>query len=459
MGERTLLEAEPTRSASEGAAPSGPMNAIGYVGGRFVIFDDAERSWVFDARTRAAFSLDGRALRESSYASDVYGENGLYVPNAWTSTVVAARDRPVVLVSGETTTYAADLAASGAHLVDLSTRAEGGSFSPDGNHVATWIGDELTLARMTDGMSTRVSFARGEEPPSVTWSTAVATLRDQSSARVVSLDSLRVLGTFHADAQIATGGRGGLFAVADHSEAAGAFVVEVWKPGAAASEHRVASAFVSELVSNDSETKLAWVEHGEDAEARTWLHTLDASTGAHLRFPTRGGDCPIDHEHIVSIDDREVRTDAECSPGCPSLTSQADYLAYDLATGALLRRWAGPLGASYNEMFADRVADAERIAARLGIRGEPSAYPMLHHPNEAIVLYREDDGLGARLRLARATGEPIETLASSSGFEETSVRFTADGALLVAAGDAGAAVWDGSKGTLLFSVRSGATSP
>jgi hypothetical protein len=99
---------------------------------------------------------------------------------------------------------------------------------------------------------------------------------------------------------------------------------------------------VSETTIDEAGKLVGWAESSGAGKA-PFFHTLDVMTGVHARFQAKGPLCSIDEEHVVGFENGELKTDAECSPGCPSLGSQPLFITYDPASGRKLRSWAGPL--------------------------------------------------------------------------------------------------------------------
>jgi hypothetical protein len=195
-------------------------------------------------------------------------------------------------------------------------------------------------------------------------------------------------------------------------------------------------------------TKAAWVEHSGDSDARAHLHTLDVTTGVHVRFEAKAEHCSLGAEQLVAIENGELHSDGECSPGCPSFGSQADLLAYDFASGRVVRHWMGTAVPPYDSELSVRAFAKDQLAKRYGLDARITL-PIVHHPSEDVVMLHGRSGL----EIADVvSGDSQAVLDGSTAFTASSAHFwPRSGAFVVGVRDGGIAVWAASTGTRVWS--------
>ena len=159
--------------------------------------------------------------------------------------------------------------------------------------------------------------------------------------------------------------------------------------------------------------------------------------------------CEISPESLLAIEHGQLRTDAECSPGCPSISRQPDLLAYDFASGRVLRHWMGEPEPPYNDELSVRAFAARQLAARYAFADSTAPLPIVHHPSRDVVLVERSEGL----RLAEVvSGDDLAMMDGSAGFSAVSAHFwPSSGALVVASRSGEIGIWDAASGTQVWS--------
>ncbi len=380
--------------------PLAATELVGFAGERFAVIDSAEGTIVFDAESNSAFRVYGHPLTTPASSFDPWEDAGLYVDTR-KSDVVTDASGTRMLMRTEHGVQAVDLsqrvtwAARSVHWVDAR-----------GVHVvdrATWREQRIDLSH-----ATVLASKDG---------TTFAVYRDADRSR----DEPRAV--------VSPG------------------VVEVWRLGEAKPAARVTSAFVTSAIMDPEGTKVAWVEHTDEIES-AHLHTLDFATGVHVRFASKATGCHRSYERLVTIENGELHTDGECSTGCPSFTRQAQLMAYDFASGRVVRTWQGPLEPAPNLAFGARLTVREQLAKRHGFDPAESGLPILHHPFQDLVLVGGEDGL--RLDDVPSGARRVK-LDSAVGFPPNAAHFwpnTASRIVGVVPGEI--AVWDAATGTRMW---------
>lgn len=440
---------EPASEAIDRAMPRTIEDArlAGFAGARFVVVDTAERTIVIDTTTERAFGLEGHAVTETASGFDPWTHAG-FSPNGITSRVVASDDGNTMLVKTDAGIQAVDLAHHGAVLAEWRGDPQSADLAPDGSMFAAATADGVHLVRVGDGA--RASFPRhGGDAPAVQWTTRAAYWSDARGVSIVERSSFDGLHIALASASLTASKDGATFVAARPGNGAELGVVEVWRLGDATPRSRIVSASVDQVTVGDEGKRVAWAETTGEYGASMFLHTLDVVSGVHARFSAHGH-CAIAEERIVGFEaGGDLVTDAECSPGCPSLPSQAQLIAYDFATGKKLREWSGELIPPFNEELEDHTAKADALGAHLGLaRDDQGMLPLVHAPKDATVLVATGKSLGL---VAETTGTVRVELPSSAGFSAEDVHFSPDGATVVAVGAGGLAAWDATDGRRIWS--------
>lgn len=158
------------------------------------------------------------------------------------------------------------------------------------------------------------------------------------------------------------------------------------------------------------------------------------------------GECGLAPERIVSIDEREIKTDVSCSLGCPSEEYAPEYAFYDRRTGVLLRRSAGEIEPSYNEVQASFSAAFDQDMQRLQLALEDLV--AVPHTTRRYLIAR-----GGELAIVVGpSGKTERSLADSSGLSARAAVFSADGAWLSLPKGHGFTVWNLRSGAVAFNV-------
>ncbi len=407
----------------------------------FVVFDTTAGTLVYDGARESSFVVDAHPVRDDGAGADLdpWAEVG-FLPERLDRRFVASADGAVLLVRDADGIAAVDLARGGAVLARAGGEARGASIAPDGRTFASLGAETVTIVDVASGTATVVASQTHGGPPDLVWDEdTVAWVDDSVGAHVFDRRASRDVAVALEGAHLLA--RAGRFVIWNERE------VQVWRRGATQRETRTASAHVGQVIADEDAARVAWVEHDADHD-RVWLHTLDVAANVHLRFPSRAEPCSIGVERLEKIAGAELVTDEECTTGCPSFASEPSFVAYDFASGAFTRRWAGPVTPPYNDGLAARMEEAERIANAFGLSRETtSELPLRRQPSSDLVL-----AAGARgLRIARAhDGSTVVDLAGSEAFTATDVVFTKNGARLVGEGPSGVALWDARTGARLF---------
>jgi WD40 repeat protein len=431
---------QPAAAATAAAAAA----LVGFSGSRFAVLDAADATVVFDADARSAFRIDGQAIRTPYIGSDMWMDVNL-TGNEPTSKLEASADGRRILVRTAEGIQAVDLSSHDAPLAsdEGGASAGGATMAPDGEAFATWNDEVVTVVRIRDGA--RVAYPitpLGYAEPTITWTSKSVSWADADGASLVD----RATGNAHHIAM-----DGATLVVSKDGGIAAAYrdgVVELWRAGESSPAAHVASAFAANLIMDATGSKAAWVEHSGKPEERAYLHTLDVASGAHARFAAQAAHCELSPESLVAIENGKLQTDGECSPGCPSISRQPDYLAYAFDSGRVLRHWMGDAEPPYNDELSVRSFAAEQLAKRYGFR-EEAPLPIVHHPSHDVVLVEGPDAL----RLADVvSGDELAVLLGSVGFPASSAHFwPGTGALVVGARAGSIAIWNAATGERVWS--------
>ena len=425
-------------------APDAAAELVGFSGSRFAVLDAAEATVVFDADARSAFRIEGHAVRTPYTGSDMWMNVNL-TGNEPTSKLEASADGRRILVRTAKGIEAVELASHGVSLAsdDGGSSAIGATMAPDGESFATWNDEAVTVVRIRDGA--RVAYPLtplGYAEPTITWTARSVSWTDADGASLVDRATWRAHHIAMQGATVVVSKEGGIAAAYRDG------LVEVWRAGESSPAAHVPSAFAANLIMDATGSKVAWVEHSGQPEERAHLHTLDVASGAHARFAAQAAECGLSPESLVAIENGEVQTDGECSPGCPSFGRQPDYLAYDFANGRLLRRWLGGAEPPYNNELSVRSFAADQLAKRYGF-GDEAPLPIIHHPSRDVVLVEGHEAL----RLAEiVSGDDLAALHGSANFSASSAHFwPGTGALVIGARTGSIAIWDAATGERVWS--------
>jgi hypothetical protein len=429
---------------------------VGFAGSRFAVIDTKSGTLVFDADSTTGFGVYGHPVRASVQTWDIWEIAGFHGDLLHSSVEVSA-DAKRMLVRTEHGIQAVDLGNRGALLAGWRGEALGAKISGDGETFGTWTDSEVTLVRIADGA--RVSYPLtldANVEMTITWTPRSASWTDASGAHIVNRTTWRAQNVDLPGAGILSSKDGELAVVyrdaikGAKGDATAPGVVEVWRNGAVRPAIHLTSAFVTNLILDENATKVAWVEYSDEYDARTQLHTLDVASGVHLRFASKAEHCSLTHESLLGIENGELRTDGECSPGCPSIARQSDFRAYDVSTGRVLRHWSGPVERPFNSELGEKTSVAEHLADRFAF-GSARPLPMVHHPSSDVVLVERPDALRVADQVA---GGAIATLESSSAFRAADTHFWPEsGVRLVGVRDGEVAIWDSATGQRVWSSR------
>jgi len=442
--------AEPSTGSEDIAlGPEAALELVGFTGPRFAVIDTDEATVVFDAEASAAHRLAGHAVRTPYIGSDMWTEVNL-TGNEPRSHLAASDDGRRLLLRTTEGIDAVDLAAHGATLAQFVGAARGASIAADGASFAAWTDTTMTIVRIADGARVTHSFTpAGDIEPELRWKEKTVSWADETGARVVELSTWRAQHIGIRGGTLVQSMDGGVAAAYRTADDAGAATVEVWRAGETKPAARAASAFAADLIIDAAGSKVAWLERAESDDAPVHVHTLDVATGAHARFLSKAKPCPIAPESLVAIENGELRTDGECNPGCPSISRQADYLAYDFASGRVLRHWMGDAEPPYTDELSVRSFLADQLAKRYGFDGK-STLPIVHHPSSDVVLVKRSEGL----RIAEVvSGDDRAALQGSADFPASSAHFwPSSGVLVVGARPGAISVWDTASGKQVWAV-------
>ena len=431
------------------AMPSAAEEArfAGVAGSRFVVFDTKERTIVLDLETEHAFGVYGHVVTEDAQVFDPWSQIG-FSPNGVASRIVASDDGTTMLVRTDAGIQAVDLSRHGALLTGWRGDAHSVDIAPDGSMFAAHTSDRIHLVRTSDGARASYAHDGGGSSAPVQWTEDAAYWADSGGVRIVERSSFGGLHVPMTNAYLTASKDGKTFVASRQSSGSEPGVVEVWRLGDARPRSRIVSAHVEQVTVDRDGSRVAWAESSGDYDAPMFLHTLDVASGVHARFSAHGH-CSIGVERIVSLEEGILTTDAECSPGCPSLPSQAQFIAYDFASGKKLREWSGELFPPFNEALGERDAKAGELSARLGVSpDERGVLPLVHSPSDDVLVVASGSGL--RL-VTEENGRVLARLPSSSGVSVEDVHFTANGAHIVGIGEHGRlAVWDATDGRLVW---------
>jgi len=453
----------------------------GFAGGsRFVVFGNGDHAIVVDTSTDGrAFDVDGRPMTTDNNTVSAFDEwMQLGLSPAHLPQKLVASDKGTLLVKTADSIEAVDLLNRGALIAQVKTNTAdavvGASIAPDGSMFAIWTKDSLQLVRTEDEEVS--TFALQRPPPqaatdfAVTWNASADTVmwRDAEGVRVVQRSTLEQLHVSMANAKVSVSKDGKTFVVSHSPErdmlsteaelkalgrAPG--VVEVWRMGDSKPRARFTSAFVTRTAVSDDGHRVAWSEISDmesDPAQATHLHSLDIDTGVHARFVAAGGCGNVFEEYLVGIEGDTIKTDAECSPGCPSNSHQSDFISYDFASGRVNKRVPGEHHAPYNDTLSAHRNTIEDLGKRLHFMASDGQAPLIHHPKKSSVLFI--DPVKDITLITESAGNTIAKLDDSTGFHAADVHFSPDGARIVGVSEEGyLAIWRTDDGHRLWSQR------
>ena len=441
-------EASPPRAAPTSSIPNVEKDAtlVGFAGSRFAIVETRGSTLVFDADTASAFGVYGHPLTLATNGAWDIWANANFTGDVLSSSVITSADGSRMVVQTEGGVQVVDLGNRGKMLTGLRMEdVRGASVAPDGESLAAWNARELTLVRVGDGA--RVSYplaASGDREVNLQWSARAAFWTDGASARIVDRATWRLQTTEGSDARL-TASKDGSVVVALLPS-----LVEVWRAGEARPATRVVAKNVANVVVDEPGRYVAWVEYSGEYDAKSDLHTIEVETGAHHSFAGQAKNCQLTHEYLLGIENGELRTDGECSPGCPSLTRQSDFRTYDVKTGKVLKHWMGDVERPFNEGFGARLSMADELSKTFGLPvGDPR--PIKHHPSADLVLVERPDAL--RLVDDRS-GAARATLERSADFSVAIAHFWPEsGSRIIGVGGGQVVVWDTASGERVWASR------
>ena len=440
------LDAPSPAAAGQGASsiPNVDEGAVlaGFAGSRFAVIDTPSSTLVFDAESATAFGVLGHALRVEGAAWDIWLSVN-FEGDVLRSGVVTSADGLRMLVRTAGGVQAVDLTQRGAMLTGLS-RADvrGASLSPDGETFAAWTDVELTVVRVDGGARVSYPLAAGQAPV-VQWAPRSVVWTDLASARIVDLASWRLQTTEGAGANVTLSKDGSTAVVAQPS------LVEVWRSGEARPAARVVTQLVTNVVVDETGRNVGWVEYSDEYAADAVLHTLETATAAHHHFASQAA-CHLTHEYLLGIENGELRTDGQCSPGCPSVARQSQLRTYDVKTGKVTKRWDGDVERPFNEEVGARTSIGENLAKVFGF-DMGTTLPIKHHPSADRALVERPDAL--RL-VDHRTGAGLATLERSADFSVQSVHFWPEsGERVIGIARGVVVVWDTASGERVWASR------
>ncbi len=450
-----------TASDRDPSAPNG-LELLDFGGSRFAILDAPEHAYVVDLDDASAFTVFGHPIRTGVAPATVASEVGFLEGGAPARVAVSTNHR--MLVRTDAGVQAVDLAARGAMLAGFRGDVVGAEIASDGETFAVWSTTAVHVVRTSDGAHVDTPFAGSETPrvrfgeKSVVWSDGTSVHVVDRASLVASHTELTKPGASSIavspskDGAIVVASRGPLSTSSGLSEPA---LVVVLRVGSARPLARVTSASVSNVIVDDEGTKVAWVEHSGEFDARAHVHTLSVTSGVHLRFESKAAHCQLGPEQLAGFQKGELVSDEECSPGCPSFERRPQMLAYDPESGVLLRRWAGDVSPPYNDTMSERFAEAGRVATRLGFAWTPGSFengpPILRHGTAPIAIVER---AGALVAADTATGKVIAKLDGSEAWPVGAARYWPGSPVrVIAVAGSGVAVWDASSGERIWTSR------
>lgn len=483
VGEETRSpEASPT-VATSGKNANAPAEAplapklIGFAAGsRFVVFDNGDHAIVVDTSLpenapHHVFDVDGRPITtKEGVASEHWIQAGLspaHLPHR-----LVASDKGTLLVKTADGVEAVDLLNRGALVAKVKVDASAGeihgaSISPDGTMFGVWTKSSLQLVRSEDEDTS--TYALHFDAPNatssvmtaddftLTWNASgdVVMWSDARDARVVSRSSFE--SELHVSnigpwPRIHSSTDGKTFVVSSSPDG----VVEVWHLGEEKPQAHIASAFVGHTLISDDGQRVAWTEYSGDPTTTRQvsipaIHTLDLETGVHARFASAGG-CGHYEEELVAFEGDTLKTDAECSPGCPSIGHQSSFISYDFASGRVVKRWLGERHSPYNDTLSSQLSTVDDLRKKLHFERGDGQAPLVHHPKKSSLLF-VDTQKGITL-VTENGGHAIARLEDATGFHPSDVRFSPDGARVVGVSEDGyVAIWRSDDGRRLWSRR------
>jgi hypothetical protein len=447
-------EPSPPPQEPDRAVPStNGAELVGFAGSRFAVIDTTAGGLVFDSESSAAFGVYGHPVHGQAGGWDIWSNVGFQDDILKTQVEVSANGERL-LVRTATGIQAVDLTKHGALLAGWRGDARGTTIAPDGETFATWTDSAITLVRIAD--SAQVSYPLTTEPssgPHIEWTSRSASWTDGAGAHIVDRATWRAQNAELPGAAITMTKDGSVAVVHRDAFRDGDVItrpgdVEIWRSGERTPAARITSAFVDNVILDEAGAKVAWVEYSGVMESAAHLHTVDVATGIHVRFPSKAENCTIAHEWLIGIENGELRTDGECSPGCASITRQSDFRAYDIRTGRVLRHWMGELQRPFGDELSEKTVVAQRLAKHFKF-DDANRLPMVHHPALDLVVVERPGALRVADQVAGGT---VATLERSSEFTAENVHFwPKTGVRVVGIGASGVVVWDAVTGERVWS--------
>jgi hypothetical protein len=302
------------------------------------------------------------------------------------------------------------------------------------------------VVRAEAGATAVFALGAGESARELRWGERTLTFATGSSLtrvdrRTLMATKLRGTGvenTFAASAE------GDLVVVAEDPSAAAPTRVLVHENGVEIT--RVSSPKVGYLRVDGAERLAVWVERDDDwtlGRDRGFLHTVDAATRVHLRFPMKGSGCANAPEYLVRFEGGKIVTDASCSMGCPSVRWTSRAVTYDARTGAVLSDTSTEEQQSYNEVQAEEHAGIEEVASSLHVEAR-AVTPL---PGGAEALAETPAGV---VRVPVRLTPPGISLEASAGASLDGLTISEDGALVAGVVGGRVRVWELATGHALL---------
>lgn len=443
-----------TRTAAAAAAAaatpvdSPPAELLGFPGkGRFVVFGKGDVTRIWDASGRTRIELEGRPL--TTLGGDAYsvwfesGANANVLPTAVTNA-----DGSRMLVRVRDAIAAVDLADGGKTLAKVGGQPLGASIAPDGKAFVAWTADAVHLARLDDGTVMTIAVPPdADRDLAVGWTARAVVWRAADTVHLIDRLTWRdehlteTPGT-RLETRLSTEGN---LVLASETRGATASV-RVFRMGEPVRTPALASGKLEDVVFDEAAAQVVWTERtGRDADG-TAIHALDLDSGIHVRFPAASR-CFLATERLVSLSQGLLHTDAACSPGCPSIRWESDFVTYDVATGAVKGRERIADARAHTEDVHDAAETMTAASARLGIPSTAMIVMAGGTEQPPLVLFGDDGAV----TLASVTDPLVKTsLANSAGFVAETLRGSQDGSIVAGASSEGLAVWDARTGSRIF---------
>jgi hypothetical protein len=207
--------------------------------------------------------------------------------------------------------------------------------SADGSAYATWDDHTTTIVRVADGESVVIEGA----PEGLEWMGSFARWSSRVADHVVDARTLAHV-SIHAAGGVVLPKSGAFVVTWTNGESNG--IVEVRDRLGEEPRIRIVAASVSSPVVDEAGKHVAWTETPVEPEQPVWIHTIDLTAGAHVRFRGQGAPCQISSETIDSLSGAVLRTEDTCNPGCGGISYTPSYVEYDASSGRIVRRFEGP---------------------------------------------------------------------------------------------------------------------